>query len=273
DDDWHDIYRCDAKDRATSPLRGKRVETALFTSFTSETMAASVAPKDLKKVEAKLKEAKIANIAKADFARPAKAYTWFRIVIFEGFNKDTWALLDRSKPTAFALGQLELFGVPGAKENVARRPRKPKVDPVQHAVKLIPMAKSLKLAGGEMTITAESRIVATNSKLKPLAEILSNEILTLTKLRLAPAEGEAKPGDIVLKTNAQLRADAEIRTCQNRKIVKTRDYAHTISVTDKAVVEGWDYRAVCEGTATILHALKIDGQKVSLLKMEVKDWP
>ena len=271
DEDWHDIYRCDASDRATSPLRADpRVETTLFTSFNSETMPQSVDAKDLKKLEAKLKDAKIAKIAKADFARPAKAYIWFRIVIPEGFNKDCWM---PNQPAAFALGQLELFGVPGVKENVAPRPKKPKVDPIQHPVKLIPMAKSLRVTGGEMPLTAESRIVATEAKLKPLAEILSNEILTLTKLRLAPAEGEARPGDIVLKINPQLRADTEILTVQNRELKKVCDYAHTISITDKAVVEGWDYRAVCEGTATLLHALKIDDLKVSLPKMEIKDWP
>ncbi len=273
DDDWHDIYRCDATNRETSSLRATRVETTLFTSFDSEAMPKSVDEKNLKKLEAKLTDAKIAKIAKADFARPAKAYTWFRIVITQCFMKDTWAAAATGQQASFALGQVELFGVPGAKENVASKPRKPKTDPINYPVKLIPMPKTFKFNEGEMALTAESRIVATDAKLKPLAEILANEILTLTKVRLAPAEGEAKPGDIVLKINSALRADADIWACQNRNIVQTRDYAHTISVTDKAVIEGWDYRAVCEGTATILHALKIEGAKVSLPKMDIKDWP
>ncbi|MCY2927940.1 MAG: family 20 glycosylhydrolase, partial [Planctomycetota bacterium] len=39
------------------------------------------------------------------------------------------------------------------------------------------------------------------------------------------------------------------------------------------VVEGWDYRATCEGTATVLQALNCKDGKSSLPKMEIKDWP
>jgi hexosaminidase len=39
------------------------------------------------------------------------------------------------------------------------------------------------------------------------------------------------------------------------------------------VVEGWDYRSVCEGTATLLHALTYKDGKAAVPKMEVKDWP
>lgn len=139
--------------------------------------------------------------------------------------------------------------------------------------KLMPTPKSMQISGGEIPLSAEGRIVATEAKLKPLAEIFSREVFLATKLRMAATEGEAKPGDIVLKINPQLRADDEIWTCQNREIKKVRDYAHTIAVTDKAVVEGWDYRAVCEGTATLLQALTESGGKWSLPKMTVKDWP
>ncbi len=138
---------------------------------------------------------------------------------------------------------------------------------------LLPTPKSLKVEGERMPLTAEGRIVATDPTLKPLAEILSREILVLTKFRLAPAEGEAKAGDIVLKINPQLRADADILTVQNREVKKVRDYAHTINVSDTAVVEGWDYRAACEGTATLLQAIVEDGGKFFVPRMTVKDWP
>jgi hexosaminidase len=39
------------------------------------------------------------------------------------------------------------------------------------------------------------------------------------------------------------------------------------------VIEGWDYRAVCEGTASLLQAIALEGDKVSVPKMTVKDWP
>ncbi|MCY2923869.1 MAG: hypothetical protein NT031_00240, partial [Planctomycetota bacterium] len=79
-------------------------------------------------------------------------------------------------------------------------------------LKLLPTPKSIQLAGGDMPLTEASRIVATDSKLKPLAEILSGEVLLVTGLRLAPVEGEGRPGDIVLKINPALRADADIWT-------------------------------------------------------------
>jgi len=138
---------------------------------------------------------------------------------------------------------------------------------------LLPTPKVLKVEAGSLPLTAQSRIVAADPKLKPLAEILSEEILLVTKLKLAPAEGEPKPGDIVLKLNPQLRADADILTVQNREVKKVRDYAHTINVADQAVVEGWDYRACCEGTATLLQALNVNGAAVSVPKMNLKDWP
>ncbi|MEI7834805.1 MAG: family 20 glycosylhydrolase, partial [Planctomycetota bacterium] len=138
---------------------------------------------------------------------------------------------------------------------------------------LIPTPKSVKVADGEMLLGPQGRVVAGEASLKPLAEILCREILALTKVRLTPAEGEPRPGDIVLKINPALRADDEILAVQKREVVRTRDYAHTVTVDEQAVVEGWDYRAVCEGTATILQALRDNGGKWSLPKLTVKDWP
>ncbi len=138
---------------------------------------------------------------------------------------------------------------------------------------LLPTPKAVKLTGGAMPLTAASRIVAADPALKPLAEIFSREILALTRLRLAPAGGEPKAGDIVLTIDPKLWANEDILTVQKRKVVGTRNYAHTIEVSDRAVVEGWDYRAVCEGTATLLQALIIKDGGASLPKMTVKDWP
>ncbi len=156
------------------------------------------------------------------------------------------------------------------------------VNPAQGAdLKLLPTPKSVKVEGGEMPLTAATRIVATDPKLMPLARIFSGELLTMTQIRMEPVEGpstgsgqgEPKAGDIVLKINPQLRADNEILTVQNREVKKVRDYAHTIEVGDMCVVEGWDYRSVCEGTSTLLQALIIKDGKASLPKMAIKDWP
>ena len=142
-----------------------------------------------------------------------------------------------------------------------------------NSLNIVPTPKSVKVLGGEMPLTAQSRIVFTDPSLKPLAEIFSREILAITTIKLQPAEGEPKAGDIVLKINPKLRADNDIIAVQKREVVKTRDLAHTISVTDKCVVEGWDYRAACEGTATLLQTIRYQDGKASLPRMEIKDWP
>jgi hexosaminidase len=138
---------------------------------------------------------------------------------------------------------------------------------------ICPTPKVVKAGEGEMPLTAKSRIVAMDPSLKPLAEIFSRELLAITTIKFEVAEGEPKAGDIVLKLNPKLRADNEITAVQNREVVKTRDFAHTISVSDMCVVEGWDYRSVCEGTATLLQAVKYLEGRASLPKVEIKDWP
>jgi hexosaminidase len=138
---------------------------------------------------------------------------------------------------------------------------------------LLPTPKVLNVERGTMPLTADSRIVATDPKLKPLAAILSDEILLIAKLRLAVVEADPKAGDIVLKINPKLQADADILTVHGQEVLRTREYAHTIAVTDRIVIEGWDYRATCEGTATLLQAIQPDGNSAVVPKMTVKDWP
>ena len=138
---------------------------------------------------------------------------------------------------------------------------------------LLPTPKSIKLDGGAMSLTGKSRIVATEASLTPIAEILAREIWITTGLKMESVSGNGRPGDIVLRINPKLRADEEILAVQNQKIGKTHDFAHSIVVSDNAVVEGWDYRAVCEGTASVLQAIKTTNGQYSLPKMTIKDWP
>ncbi|MCY2928703.1 MAG: SUMF1/EgtB/PvdO family nonheme iron enzyme [Planctomycetota bacterium] len=119
---------------------------------------------------------------------------------------------------------------------------------------LLPTPKTISLAGGEMPLTAQGRIVATDASLEPLAAILSDEIWLMANVKLAPAKGVQKKDG-------------------KWQVVRTRDFAHTIAVAYTAVVTGWDYRAVCEGTATLLQAILTREGKAALLKMTVKDWP
>ena len=142
---------------------------------------------------------------------------------------------------------------------------------------LLPTPKAWRADGGEMPLTSKSRIIVTDPSLQPLADILSDEIWMITQLKLATAKGEARPGDIVLKIDPMLRAEADILAVQKKdgkqQVVRTRDFAHHFTVTDTALVTGWDYRAVCEGTATLLQVIVIKEGKVSLPKLAIRDWP
>ncbi|MEI7837847.1 MAG: glycoside hydrolase family 2 TIM barrel-domain containing protein, partial [Planctomycetota bacterium] len=105
---WTDIYRCNATSRETSPFRVyPRTEVLLYTAFTSATMYTTVSAEDVKGLAAKLK-GKV--IEKADFARPAKPYTWFRFMSTAAFNANTMDISDPTNPAGFSLGQLEFFG-------------------------------------------------------------------------------------------------------------------------------------------------------------------
>ena len=89
---------------------------------------------------------------------------------------------------------------------------------------------------GVMPIAPTGRVIAADDKIKPLAEIFSREILAMTGVKLEVAQGEPKPGDIVLKINPAVRADQDILAVQNREVIKTRDLAHTIEVGETTVV-------------------------------------
>ncbi len=118
EDDWTDIYVCNAKDRSESPFQpDSRIETFLFTSFDSAGMDKAVTPADAKKITAKLAGK---TIAKADFTRPTKAFTHFRIVIYSCFNPSAVNWIYRTS-SSLALSQLELFGVPGAKADTPNK--------------------------------------------------------------------------------------------------------------------------------------------------------
>src|SRR5437762_2200069 len=91
---------------------------------------------------------------------------------------------------------------------------------------LIPWPKSLQKSDGHLRLTAASRIVAGDESLKPLAEVLANEIQTLTGLTLKTATGDIRAGDIFLKLNPALKADEQILMLKNREPVRTTDGAH-----------------------------------------------
>jgi hexosaminidase len=124
-----------------------------------------------------------------------------------------------------------------------------------------------------MQISATSRIVAGDDRLKPLADVLSGEIDKLTDLKLKVLSGNSQAGDIVLKINPAIKAGEPILMVRNREILRTTDGAHAITIAEQAVVEGFDYRATAEGTATILQLLSKTEKGLRLPKVAIKDWP
>jgi hypothetical protein len=138
---------------------------------------------------------------------------------------------------------------------------------------LIPWPKTLRLGTGHMPLTADSRIVAAEKTLQPLAEVLSGEIALLTGLKLEVTSGPGRAGDIVLQLDRTIQADEQILMLRNREPVRTRDGAHTILIDRQAVVTGFDYRAAAEGSSTILQLLSRRDGGFRLPRLTIKDWP
>jgi hexosaminidase len=138
---------------------------------------------------------------------------------------------------------------------------------------LLPWPKSIVVAPGRVRIDAESRIVAADAELKPLAAILRDELRLVSGLRLALAEGPARDGDISLAINRNLEAGGEILAVRRGELVRTRDGAHRIATQQVIRVEGAGYRAVAEGTVTLLQAVSRSGDSVTVPAMTVHDWP
>jgi hexosaminidase len=115
--------------------------------------------------------------------------------------------------------------------------------------------------------------VTADKSLRPLAQILAGEIARLTGFAPAVAADHAVAGDIVLRRNDKLVAGEPILMLKNREPVRTTDGAHRITVGEQAVVEGFDDRAVAEGTSTILQLITRSGDGFALPKATIDDWP
>ena len=156
---------------------------------------------------------------------------------------------------------------------VRHRPRATPAD-THPDLHLIPWPKSLQAGAGHMRLTADSRIVAGEEQLKPLAEVLAGEIALLTGLKLKVTTGPGRAGDIVLKIDKAIQAGEQILVLRNREPVRTTDGAHAIAIDEQAVVDGFDYRATAEGHArrSCNCSARPDGG-FRLPKVTIKDWP
>jgi hexosaminidase len=149
------------------------------------------------------------------------------------------------------------------------------VDPADThpGLNLIPWPQTVRQTEGWLRLTDASRLVAAQEQLRPLATVLSDEIARLTDLHLRVAAGDGRPGDIVLTIDRSLRAGEPILTVQDGRLKRTREGAYRLTVADGAQVEGFDYRAVAQGSSTLLQALGRSGNQVRLPRLQIHDWP
>jgi hexosaminidase len=138
---------------------------------------------------------------------------------------------------------------------------------------LIPWPKSLQVAEGHLLLTGNSRVVASQEQLRPLAEIVSGEIAELTGLKLQATTGEPRAGDIVLRIDETIRAGEPILVLRVREPARTTDGAHAIAIDQQAVVTGFDYRATAEGSSTLLQLLGTTEGGARLPRLQIHDWP
>jgi hexosaminidase len=138
---------------------------------------------------------------------------------------------------------------------------------------LIPWPQTVRLNQGRLTLTAASRIVVGQEELKPLAHVLAHEVSLLTGLRLQTTTDADQPGDVVLKLDRTIEAGEPILAVRKRELVRTREGAYRLTIDDRAVVAGFDKRAVAEGSSTLLQAFGRAGTHVSLPRLQIDDWP
>jgi hexosaminidase len=140
-------------------------------------------------------------------------------------------------------------------------------------VNLIPWPKAVQMGRGGMALKASGRIVADDPSLAPLAEVLKDEMLAVAGLDLKVASDAPRAGDIVLAINKELQAGEDILRVKGREVVRTREGAYRLTVGSMVKVEGFDYRAVAEGTATLLQAIAADGKDIHVPAVTIDDWP
>jgi len=147
------------------------------------------------------------------------------------------------------------------------------VAPTNSQLNLLPWPKSVSIESGEVRLGAQSRIVAASPELGPLAEVLREELRLVAGLDLKTAGGSPRSGDIVLSINKQLKAGEDILMVKNHEVVRTREGAYRLGAIDLVAIEGFEYRAVAEGTATLLQAITATEKGVVLPAMTIDDWP
>ncbi|MCX6880260.1 MAG: family 20 glycosylhydrolase, partial [Verrucomicrobia bacterium] len=138
---------------------------------------------------------------------------------------------------------------------------------------LIPWPKAVQMGTGGLALTATARIVTADPRLLPLAVIFQAELLAVTGLDLKIASGPLAASDIGLALNPALQAGEEILRVKARVVERTREGAYRLTVGTEVKLEGFDYRAVAEGTTTLLQAIGRRSNGFALPVLTIDDWP
>lgn len=132
--------------------------------------------------------------------------------------------------------------------------------PLEAAPVIIPRPKSVTLGTGSLTLRAESRVVALDPSLGPLAGVLASDIARLHGVKLATGKaGPAGAGDIALRL---VPSDRGLQGAD----------AYRIRVDTNVTVEGRSYQAVAMGMMTVLQALRNEGGALVIDRMKVEDF-
>ncbi len=121
---------------------------------------------------------------------------------------------------------------------------------------LVPWPRRLTLGQGSLTLTKGSRILATSTELAPLAKVLADDIFLTTGVRLATGSGKGEPGDLVLQLDPDVKGEA-----------------YTLEVKDLATVKGGSYQSVASGTVTLLQALRVANDILTVPLVNIADEP
>lgn len=121
-------------------------------------------------------------------------------------------------------------------------------------IPIVPAPKSVNRGSGSLALG--ERIVAKNSELRPLAQILSDEVFLLTGRRMAVANKRPQPGDIVLELDRDQSGES-----------------YTVEVGDFAAVKGGTYTAVAWGSVSLLQSMATNDIRVVVPKINIQDAP
>ena len=121
-------------------------------------------------------------------------------------------------------------------------------------LKIIPAPKLVVMDSGQMTLG--DQIIVESPALRPLADIVQEEIQLLTGKRLPVAGGTATAGDIALKLDPSLDGES-----------------YAIEARDTATVRGGNYAAIAFGTVSLLQSIIMEDGHQALRKFTIRDEP